>query len=634
MIKSTTEASPHGEFSRGPGSFAAFRARGAHWVGRAILALFAIGVASAICLVTGLIPGWGRWYASNLAYRRQTEAMLHGSLALDDDPRTLGYDMAWAEGGIQQVWGLGVPSWRLPFELIAKLFGYAAFPDRLALAAALALLVYALFRLLVFPPGANPVTQIKRRPEALAGVLLLILFPPLLALCRTKFDVYEEAQAYMYFAALALFAATLSFLRRPTLTRYVILAAFSGLAAFVRPTLFCYGLASMFVAWMFMHRQDRRHAQSLIGLGVFCAAGGLLFLTNAIRFGSGFEFGHQLNVNVFYPMIYATRFANPVLDAPLSTRVTELFSYLFLVRDNLHCCDGYASGIFPGQAPVTRWRDIYFSTYDLTFLAFIVPAWAASLVIWWRRRAKPSEHIGEVALMGIWSLVSAAPLVVLYLNYPTMSSRYMMDFAPAFAVALWVSLHLLCQLARARYPQQPAIVIALLLTVSVWWVYQIVTTRIFPDTGGGAVAQINLGNPPNSPLVIDTSAYARATKNDFGIPFNGYGWKHPNGRTASIVVLFLPGVERLELELTPVNKARVTQKDWDRVRVKVGLEELKLKSVAPSAEGRTLIFERDSPPPDPSRIEVAFIALPSAKESGRKSKFRLERVSWSETTDE
>ena len=449
------------------------------------MALFSTVVALGFCLVTGLIPGWGQWYSANFAYRRQTEAMLQGSFALDSDPRRLGYDMAWAEGGVQQVWGLGVPGWRLPFEWIARLFGYDAFPDRLALAAALAVLTYVLFRLLVFPAGTDPVMQIKRRPEALAGALLLILFPPLLALCRTNFDVYEEAQTYMYLAAIALFAATLSFVRRPTLTRYVILAALAGLAAFVRPTLFVYGLASLFVAWLFTRRQGWQHARSLIGLGVFCAAGGLLFLTNVIRFGSGFEFGHQLNVNVFNPMMYATRFDNPVLSAPLSARLTELFSFLFLVRDNLHCCDGYASGIFPGQAPVTRWRDIYFSTYDLTFLAVIIPAWAASLVIWWRRRAKSSEHICEIALMGIWSLVSAAPLLLLYLNYPVMSSRYMIDFAPSFAAALWVCLHLLFLHARTRYPAQVTIVIALLLTVSAWWLYQIVTTKIFRTPGAG-----------------------------------------------------------------------------------------------------------------------------------------------------
>ena len=47
-------------------------------------------------------------------------------------PADLGYDMAWVKGGVQQVWGLGVPTWRLPYEALAKLFGYDAFPDRLA----------------------------------------------------------------------------------------------------------------------------------------------------------------------------------------------------------------------------------------------------------------------------------------------------------------------------------------------------------------------------------------------------------------------------------------------------------------------------------------------------------------------
>ena len=75
----------------------------------------------------------------------------------------------------------------------------------------------------------------------------------------------KRRKAYMYFAALALFAATLAFVRRPTLTRYVILAALAGLAALVRPTLFVYGLASLFVAWLFTRRQGWQHARSSIG---------------------------------------------------------------------------------------------------------------------------------------------------------------------------------------------------------------------------------------------------------------------------------------------------------------------------------------------------------------------------------
>jgi hypothetical protein len=124
----------------------------------------------------------------------------------------------------------------------------------------------------------------------------------------------------------------------------------------------------------------------------------------------------------------------------------------------------------------------------------------------------------------------------------------------------------------------------------------------------------------------------RATATDFGIPYNLSGWKRADGRTTSLVVLFLSGAERLELELTPVDEERVTQKDWDRVRVKVGLEELKFEGMAEGPQGRILTFKRGSPPVDQAQIEIAFIALPSAKKG--KSKFRLERVSWRKTKDE
>ena len=139
----TADASPSKESILGVSALGTHRLYGLAelwWVACSVAPALGISVA------TGLIPKWGQWYSVNMAYRRQTEAMLNGSLALDKDPRTVGYDMAWASDGVQQVWGLGVPSWRLPFELVAKLFGQAGFPDRLALTAAMALLTYALLR--------------------------------------------------------------------------------------------------------------------------------------------------------------------------------------------------------------------------------------------------------------------------------------------------------------------------------------------------------------------------------------------------------------------------------------------------------------------------------------------------------
>src|SRR5947207_641950 len=98
------------------------------WILSAVLALN-------ICIGTGLITGWGKWYSPSLPYRKQTEALLAGRFALSTNPADTEFDHAWAEGGVQQVWGLGVPLWRLPFEIAARAFGQPAFPDRLALAA-------------------------------------------------------------------------------------------------------------------------------------------------------------------------------------------------------------------------------------------------------------------------------------------------------------------------------------------------------------------------------------------------------------------------------------------------------------------------------------------------------------------
>ena len=90
----------------------------------------AFAFAAVLLYATGLVPQWGLWYGPSPYYREQTEALLRGSLALHSTATAMTSDLAWHNGGVQQVWGLGVPVWRLPFELLAKLAGQRAFPDR------------------------------------------------------------------------------------------------------------------------------------------------------------------------------------------------------------------------------------------------------------------------------------------------------------------------------------------------------------------------------------------------------------------------------------------------------------------------------------------------------------------------
>jgi len=54
---------------------------------------------------------------------------------------------------VQQVWGLGVPCWRLLFEAPARVLGQPAFPDRIALVFAMFLLTYAILRTFLFTDG-------------------------------------------------------------------------------------------------------------------------------------------------------------------------------------------------------------------------------------------------------------------------------------------------------------------------------------------------------------------------------------------------------------------------------------------------------------------------------------------------
>jgi hypothetical protein len=76
---------------------------------------------------TGLIEDARCLYSPSLPYRMQTDALLPGHLDRSDKSTGIKFDMDWAEGGVQQVWGLGVPFWRLPFEVAVRAVGSPTF---------------------------------------------------------------------------------------------------------------------------------------------------------------------------------------------------------------------------------------------------------------------------------------------------------------------------------------------------------------------------------------------------------------------------------------------------------------------------------------------------------------------------
>lgn len=263
---------------------------------RVWLLLLSAGLSAIICIRSGLIPGWGIWYSPNPVLRLQTTAMLNGSLALGMDPSAMPFDTAWSEQGVQQVWGVGVPSWRCLFELAAAAGGKPAFPDRLAFALALALVTYAGLRHFATPWNGCFLKHVWLRPSSLAIPILLVAFPPFLTVCGSWFNVYEEVEAYTYLAAIALLVGALSFARKPGISRLGILAFFSGLAPLVRPSLLAYGVASFTLLLVTLKRHSWGPWKWALGFAAFALGGTLVFTINSIRFGSGFEFGHSLNL--------------------------------------------------------------------------------------------------------------------------------------------------------------------------------------------------------------------------------------------------------------------------------------------------------------------------------------------------
>jgi hypothetical protein len=100
---------------------------------------------SVLCL--GLFcPGYNcrsdRLYAPYPHHRLQVEALLEGQLSLSTSLERIAHGLTGYDGHIDQLWGLGVPLWMAPFEMVYRLFGLQMFPDRIALLAAVTLLAW------------------------------------------------------------------------------------------------------------------------------------------------------------------------------------------------------------------------------------------------------------------------------------------------------------------------------------------------------------------------------------------------------------------------------------------------------------------------------------------------------------
>lgn len=620
------------------------------------------------------------WYSASPMYRAQVEAFLAGRLALSDAPEALFHDLAWTPSGVQQVWGLGVPAWQTPFELVGHAIGVTPFPDRVPLLVWLALMVYAVARAL-WRRDAD-----ERWWVGAGAIVITALSPPLVTLIRGRAGIYEEAAIYAYAAAVMLLAGVLRVRSEPTRRRFLLLLAGAGLVGFVRPTAWSYGLATAVVASALYVAHHGRRGLAVVAFGgaLLAAGGAALLATNHVRFGDGFEFGHRLNLQSLPGNLYATRFSYPMQRASLPEAALELATSLF-DRPELRARGGFfQKNLHHGVSKRPRWREYYFTTFTWGYLPLLGAGFVLGALAW--RRRDRIEHAGAelgaskraardplARWLFAWALIALVPLVAFYLRAPFVSSRYQLDLAPAFAALLVVAWR-----AGARWLAMwrhgAAIACGGLVAA---WAFCVITARTASPRSADPIdreaaahttatitaavksprqlpAAYDLADPwlpvhtdllqtfdrcagerclhgeravDSEQWVVTESVADKVVATHRPAPalyLNLYRWNLDTGQMPPATYAFVDDPRFIELEVSTVDGAPA---DWQRdVRVRVGLVPLHLVSATPGPRGMTLRFAGVELP---RGLVVAFFAFGPDEELARPmSRIAVHAIRW------
>lgn len=590
-------------------------------------------VALVLGLYTGLLKSPARLYSDSDALRFQAHAFLDGHIRLSDDPRCVRWDMVWGPG-VYHVFGLAVAAWQLPFHIIARVFGYVAFPERVCfllwVACSTALLLWLAHRL-------------TRNVLVLYVVLICsVLYPAYLALCKSRFLVYEEVVAYGVLGSLVVGFGLAWWVkshaeavgsdecaRRNAGRWLLVLCVASGVLPWIRPTFVFYGFAAMVLAVVFGWRLGLGWWRLALGAGLYGVVVGALLGLNWWRFGAPLEFGHALNLNSLIQMRYASRFDHPFQDEPILSAARELMGALFFAPAMVWSTSGYESGLFPGQSSTLRWREIYFSTFRWDALVFLVLAWmwgVFELCRMWRRGKVPGAH----AVLGIWSLLSFLPLFGFYLRCPFLSSRYLMDFAPAVMSAtcmVWSGLLVaVSHLKRLSVLAQVAC-----MGVIFFWYTRLPVLNIEGGRGGLGHKEVKERMEryfkKRDPLVLPSEYTAPESG---GFMFNLHGWNQ-DGTANGCISALVKDPECLIVEVGPAGTNALELGQYSRIRAKIGLEFLRLECVETNGEGARLVFAGPRRGRYQRGFQMGFIAFWAPGELAYPDpppRFKLYRIAW------
>jgi hypothetical protein len=555
-------------------------------------------------------------YEESPYHRYQADALLHGHFWLADSMHALQPGLVWHDGKVQHVWGLGIGLWLLPFEAIYHIFSNQPFPDRMALGLA--------FGLLAFYSAATGTRLIRQgqRRTGLAMVWVIGMCPALWTLARADQLVFEETVLYSVILSLAILVSLIRVTIFNSRTDYLFCCFMASFAIWVRPTHAVYGVGAILTASVWIGWNRHKLVMPLFGICSWAVSFAILAWTNTMRFGSPNEFGHHLTVTTGN-MIYFTRFGNPCREATFFQAAKELFGLLFLADPQ--GAFAFSEDMFLGQSPVARWRRLDLSAFDLSYAVLIFVTVVAAL-FWLNRQRKEIAFWRKpknALIFGLlaWSGFSTMALGWFYLYYPTIASRYLLDFAPAFvgfSLLAWI-------LLPGRHVKIAAPVLVL------WMFYEVISAKVpigdhhkqpptglvLPHSGGASVNEFHgLYTADNSPNRTD-------------LVFNGDGWDANSGLASDVVSLAVDQPEFIELHLSGRRSSNGVAARNDTYQAQIDGVPLPQHEAVPEPEGLKIVFDIPQHIRARHTAEILFLCFSKGyDEADRNSERFLYSVRW------
>jgi hypothetical protein len=452
-----------------------------------------------------------------------------------------------------------------------------------------------------------------------------------------------------------LICGVIALMRHPRWKLFCALCLLSGMGGLIRPTLMFYGFVSVFLASLIMIRAKWKARQNnppewsivslslniLSGIVLFCLAGAVLFWSNLVRFGSGWEFGHSLNVSPALISVYSTRFDYPFKHVPLAESARELFGALFQVN-RFNSIAWYDRWIFSGQSMEVRWRGFNVTTYDLSYAIAVGFAWLTGIGLAWscwrsgydvdRQKERKLASLSMVLIA--WSILASLPLILFYMKAPAIADRYMLDFAPSFDAALigfW--LFIVDKCANAGWRQNVSLGL-LCLALGVWQGIEIRIGRheSRSETSMGRDELVGQRATTPQPIAHLPGKYQIGdAMQNWAIPYNGQGW-NTNGTTECCCIFFVENPRFLELQLSLASGYQEEDSPVERIQAKTGLEFLDRESIIHTNSNWIVRFFGPKQSRYQEGIVPAFVAFVPSEDLGdfvaAPSPWILKRISW------